>query len=443
MMLQLLKSLLLRYVLIIVCAAAAESVQTVCINPNNRRHLRSNDCVSLESLLKGQAWSPGTTVRFSAGIYSLSNNSTTNSILVRDTSNISLLGDAFGATVIECDGRLGFGFINATNLTIANIQFIQCGAPVNDHKALEMQINLITPGTKAAHFLFNSHRLLMTNVIISHSPGYGLLCVNLHGESHIVKTNFSFNGIDSTSEHERLEGGSIFLLYHEGGTTCMCPAETSWTSISSNVFDTSLTHRHSDKRGSCLLIVIKQTCHFIRVSVGQSVLTNSLVPIVSIHDQNMSVNFEIEMQRLNVTNSVQYTEDSSLTISTIMYISAKDNSINLCLTGNKIRMRDISIYDCVFTDAQSEDETDFGYIDIMLYLYINITIEKCVFLQRITKSAILIRPENTYLGTFIRIDKCLFMGLHYGAVSISYSNQQSLNIKIINSIYLGIFQPQH
>jgi hypothetical protein len=88
------------------------------------------------------------------------------------------------------------------------------------------------------------------------------------------------------------------------------------------VFDTSLHHRHSHTKASCLLVVFKQTCCFVRVSVHQSVFTNNLVPIVSIHDQNMSVSYKIEMQRLKVTNSVEYTEDSSHTVSTITYISA-------------------------------------------------------------------------------------------------------------------------
>ena len=419
------------YLLIVVCRAVG--VQTICIFPSDQNLLRNSDCVSLESLFKEQAWSPGTSARFSVGIYSLSNNSTTHSILVRDTSNISLLGDAFGPTVIDCVGRLGFAFINVTNLTIANIKFMQCGASVN------VQINSITPGTKAAHFLVNTHRLLMINVIISYSPGYGLLCVNLHGESHIVKTNFSLNGIES--DHEGLEGGSIFLLYHEGGT--MCPSETTWISISNNSFDNSFTlhHRYSHTKASCLVAVIKQTCCFVRVSVSQSVFTNNLVPVVSIHDLNMSVSYEIEMQRLNVTNLVKYTKDPRRIIATVMYISSKDNSTskeNLCLSGNKTRVRDISIYDCVFNDAQFEGETDFGYIHITLFLYINITIDNCVFLPRIAQPAILIWPASIYPGTFISIDKCLFVGLQYGAVSISYIEQESLNIKIINSIFSNI-----
>ena len=208
----------------------------------------------------------------------------------------------------------------------------------------------------------------MANVIISYSPGYGLLCVNLYGESHIVRTNFSFNGIDS--DHDHLEGGSIFLLYHEGGT--MCPSETTWISISNNSFDNSFTlhHRYSHTKASCLVAVIKQTCCFVRVSVSQSVFTNNLVPVVSIHDLNKSVSYEIEMQRLNITNSVKYTVDSSFTIpvATIMYITAKDKSTeNLHSSGNKTRTRDISIYDCVFTDVQFGDTINFGYYIVLVH----------------------------------------------------------------------------
>ena len=63
------------------------------------------DCISFESLFEKQVWPPGTSVEFSAGIYSLSNDSIPESmIVVRDTSNISFLGDIHSpsVTVIEC-----------------------------------------------------------------------------------------------------------------------------------------------------------------------------------------------------------------------------------------------------------------------------------------------------------------------------------------------------
>ena len=154
-----------------------------------------SDCISFESLFENEVWPPGTSMKFSVGIYSLSNDSTISSmILVRDTSDISLLGGTSIPTVIECDGRLDFAFINVTNLTIAYIQFPQCGAPVDALKeAFEMQTDSLPPGTKAAHFLANIHTLFMANVSISKSHGYGMLCVNLHGKSYIIKTNFTYN----------------------------------------------------------------------------------------------------------------------------------------------------------------------------------------------------------------------------------------------------------
>ena len=151
------------YLLIVVYQA-----EMVCIYRSDQRYLSNSDCISLESLFREQVWSPGTSMKFSVGIYSLSNNSTTNSILVRDTSNISLLGKAFSPTIIDCDGRLGFAFINITNLTIANIKFVQCGAPVDTREVFdyEVQSDLIPPGTMAAHFLVNIHTLFMINVFM-------------------------------------------------------------------------------------------------------------------------------------------------------------------------------------------------------------------------------------------------------------------------------------
>ena len=39
----------------------------------------------------------------------------------------------------------------------------------------------ILPGIKAAHFLANVDTLLVANVRVSESHGYGILCVNLQG----------------------------------------------------------------------------------------------------------------------------------------------------------------------------------------------------------------------------------------------------------------------
>ena len=437
-----LKSLSLQCLLIICLTANA---RMVCIYPTGQRHSMS-DCISFESLFEEQVWPPGTSLEFS-GIYSLSNDSTISSmILVRDTSNISLLGDTFSLTVIECNGRLGFAFINVTNLTIANVQFLQCGVPVDGLKeAFEMQTDSMPAGTKAAHFLANVHTLSMANVSISKSRGYGILCVNLYGESYIIRTNFTYNSVNGS---ESPAGGSTFLLY-EGGASCDRTSESTWIIFSDNVFhhsshtfDTFGKHNNNNIEASCLLIVVNGTCCFIHVDVAQSVFANNFVPIVAVHDLSMLVSYEIEIQSSNFTNSLERLPPVRNT-ATIMYISAshaEQKEENTCLSGNKTMVRDIRIYDCKFDDAQIGQLTGYGYLVMNLLFSVSIVIEKCVFLPNIIQPAIIIWPANpgTRLSKLISIDKCSFMGLRFSAIGISSDDNRSLSIKITNSVFRNI-----
>ena len=437
MLLNQLKSL---YLLIIVCQAVG--VQTVCVYPSDQSHLSNSHCISLESLFEEQEWSPGASVRFSVGIYSLSNNSTTNSILVRDTSNISLLGDAFGPTVIECDGRLGFSFINITNLTIANIEFVQCGAPVDTREVFdyEVQSDLLPSGTMAAHFLVNIHTLFMINASISESHGYGMLCVNMHDVLQIVKTNFTFNHRYSSKSPV---GGGIFLLYADAAHV-PCPSEVTWISMRSIMFFHNYAHdrTYNHTRASCLVIVIKQTHCSIHVDVYQSVFDRNFVPTVAVYDLNMSVSYEIVIQGSNFTNSMVKSRNDPPS-ATIVYTN--HTAVNTGLSDNKTTVRRIHICNCVFSDTQVT-ETIFGYIDVRLLLNFNIIIiiEKCIFLPNIFNSAIAIRhvhssnEKHSAAGKFINITECKFIDLNFNAVFILSNNDEQLNIKITNSVFSNI-----
>jgi predicted outer membrane repeat protein len=356
---------------------------------------------------------------------------------VRDSSNISLLGDTIGSTVIDCDGRLAFTFINVTNLTIANIEFVQCGTPIDFREILdlEMQTDLIPPGTKAAHFLVNIHMLFMINASISESHGYGLLCVNMHDESHIVKTNFTINHRYSSKSPV---GGAIFLLYADGVT---CPSEATWISMMSNMFFHNFVHDRTYKhtKASCLVMVIKQTRCPIHVGVHRSVFDHNYVPIVAIYDLNMWISYEIVIQDSNFTNSLVKSRNNPIT-ATIVYTN--HTTVNTLLSGNKLTLaRGIHIRNCVFSDTQFT-ETMFGYIDVRLLFNITIIIEKCIFLPNIFHSAIAIRHVNnkkhSAASKFISIIECKFTDLNFNAIFILSNNDEQLNIKITNSVFRNI-----
>ena len=434
--------MLVQYVLIIGLGTTAV---TICVYPSEQSHLsHPHHCASFESLFNKRVWPPDTCLQFSFGVYSLSRNDTVsiNSLLVRNTSNFSILGDSFGPTVIKCDGRWGFTFINVTNLTIANIQFVQCGAPVNIKEPLQEQPDSIPPGTHAALILANIRTLHMANASIEESDGYGMLCVNLYGESHIVGTSFT-NNSDFNSRSE--VGGSIHLLYHSEGDAQACSkSDTSSISMSGLYFLRSSYIDRFKPKASCLLVIVKQTCCFVRLSVDSSVFVNNYVPIVALYDLSTSVSYEIEVRSSNFTKSLEKSTDPTTDIHVVTYISSRMGSASVenthIISNNKTMVREIRICDCVFSDNQPWELTRYGYIDITLFFNVTIIIERCVFLPNVITSAITIRPANqeTHSGKLIRIDKCLFMDLKFGAISTSSYDNNFMGIQIVNCLFRNI-----
>lgn len=185
----------------------------VCICPSQECLLERKECALLQVLFQvDQTFPTDTHIKFFSGTYTVSKNvSIFANIFVRDTTNFTIQGDLSGSTTILCDGRLGFSFINVTKLTITDIQFVSCGVPVDSEKVGEtVKLNFIPEGTHTAHFFGNVNALSMQNVNITLSYGYGMLCVNLFGESHIISTSFTYN---YRNRFQSPIGGSIFLYF--------------------------------------------------------------------------------------------------------------------------------------------------------------------------------------------------------------------------------------
>ena len=53
-----------------------------------------------------------------------------NNVLIKDVNNITLIGEMHASSVIQCISAFGLTFMNITNLTISNLKFELCGAPI-------------------------------------------------------------------------------------------------------------------------------------------------------------------------------------------------------------------------------------------------------------------------------------------------------------------------
>ena len=85
------------------------------------------------------------------------------------------------SAVIACDSPSGFMFANITNLIIANLTIRGCGFYSPE-----------TVGNASVH-MFDVTNLLMDTVSIQNSSGYGLLGVNVLGQSQVLMSSFVGN----------------------------------------------------------------------------------------------------------------------------------------------------------------------------------------------------------------------------------------------------------
>ena len=152
-------------------------------------------------------------------------------IIFRDVENLSLL---FIITNLYCIDRNGLVFINITNLKVSGMVLTNCGMEISSsliHEALTVQTNsnyLLLQGLRAAVFAVNVHNLLIEVSNISASHGYGLLGINVLGNSTLLNVNIILSNVLAAalnvrcaqqdidfSEMAECQGGNALFLYDD------------------------------------------------------------------------------------------------------------------------------------------------------------------------------------------------------------------------------------
>ena len=277
----------------------------ICICPDEQCLLDKHNCLLFQTFTQEQEFSPGTDIKFGIGTYTVSGNDSKNyNMVVRDTRNFHLVGDPSGNTIIECEGRLRFNFINITNLTIADIQFVRCGAPWRSISIESVQAQ--TPEENpAALLLVNVHTLLVSNVVITYSQGYGMLCTNLFGESRIMNTTFTYN----TKHHADSVGGSILLFYRDSSvypvTEPVSFLVNNCTFIHCALAYASPLACPKMPSASGLGIVIKQSQYPIHIIVNHTNFTGNYAPTLAVYNHDSLVSYNILIQHSYFINPLQ------------------------------------------------------------------------------------------------------------------------------------------
>ena len=162
----------------------AATTATACPKPES--------CHTLQDIVQNpsQYFLPYTTFTFQQGYHKVNHS---NNVLIKDVSNITLVGEMHASSVVQCISAFGLTFINVTNLTFSKLQFILCGAPIPRRPFPPIHTTELLKIVKysATLYLIQVSELKLSDVQVLNSTGVGLLGIN--APASISWTTFAGN----------------------------------------------------------------------------------------------------------------------------------------------------------------------------------------------------------------------------------------------------------
>ncbi len=167
-------------------------------------------------------------------------------VLLQGWQNISLIGESDNV-VLTCKESLGLAFVNVTDLRLENFRITGCKLSLSglseSVSLLKEFVDLfieIPEGVRVALFLGHVQNLWMERVNITNTPGFGMVGINVMGESRVSNSIFSGNAhtdpectyyrnlsLTTTVPGSQFGGGAYFLYQDYLPTLSTTPEQPS------------------------------------------------------------------------------------------------------------------------------------------------------------------------------------------------------------------------
>ena len=129
-------------------------------------------------------------------------------LIVSGANSIIWRGWSAKRAIITCNQEYALVFNEVINLSIRDLEFQDCGTST-------ITLNkIVTENAVAALLLESVFSVSIENTIITRSRGYGLLAVNVLGESVIDSSMFTQNNLE-TDQHNTM-GGNVLIIFSYG-----------------------------------------------------------------------------------------------------------------------------------------------------------------------------------------------------------------------------------
>ena len=132
-------------------------------------------------------------------------------VTVEGVDNVTLVGNSLGTgyATVECNGRLSFSFATVRHVSISNMEFFSCGLVILSHFWYLRVISITATPPYVALLFFECSSVMLENVRVMNSYGYGLLEVNVV-ETNVTNCQFHCSNRKSYEEKDHKRIGATY-----------------------------------------------------------------------------------------------------------------------------------------------------------------------------------------------------------------------------------------
>ena len=321
-------------------------------------------------------------------------------LIVRGVNNITWHGESAGRTVpsIYCEEDIGFMFADIANLTIRNLEFVNCGhqlPSILSHSIFDSRQNFhLQSETWAAIAVANVDSVHMEHVTVKQSRGYGLFAINMLGKSSIDSCTFQDSNSQKFTVGEitrpkfvtpsKLVGGNAMIIFFDYRSTLMTLMTTNLSirnSFFQNGSDNSeqkinqcnyLSNSEQVMRANGLAVITGQENYQVHFILERTTFTNNLgnykFPSVLISDFS-----DIDTDNIFTITKCNFTNDGTFRL------SLNKESTEGVKYGES-NLVTLQVLECNFSDGIGTGiDICMNYEGFFKYYYRRINIENCTY----------------------------------------------------------------
>ena len=406
---------------------------TIHVKPDKPQHSSQpcpEPCISLfiNASQLSDLLTSNTILKLQPGVHSIGQN-----IVVRNKTNVSLIGDVQGTADvvhIACSEHVSISFVNCSDVIVKDIIFEHCGdildtsymnTAIGENYWYQFEYRVL----QSALIFVHCTSTTLDNLIITKSPGFGVLGVNMLGNTTVQSISIESSGLPNTcflsySVSGPSLGGGILLLFQN---TPNGSSNVSNFRLSDSRFLSSCSAFSSINLvpSSGVSAIFGQNMYSLNMIIENSTFINNTVNCLNfIYSTGVSKtklfinNCIFRDNRIHPVGDLAYSGvvaiNYAIPISDLVYLIPEASFTPLPL---KLHIpNEVLITDCVFTNNTSYQSSGISFISYSEDYMLKICLKNINFTKNagyFSSSLVFLQQESNPVVLQVTIENCTFV----------------------------------